>query len=319
MRQKQTDFRSSRLAQWLLAWRKANGPRQLRKTACRPGTAVIAEILCLESRALLSGPTVTQSVASVAANATTLTIAGTGFDTTAAHNSVVVKDTVTGTSITVTPTTVTATSMTVSLTGIGTLTGGDHLTAVVTTNSVSSGSAVQVGTVIPVVTLSKVAATSPTVTINGFGFDPVIAHDVLTLTNNGVAISGTITAATATSLTVTINSPVNAGTLSAVVKVNGASSGAAIQVAAIQPVVTVNTAKLPAGANSILISGFGFDPNHAQNSVAFNNGAVGIVTAWTQNSITVTFQVKPKTPGALTVVVTSRHLSSGTPVQVATV
>jgi len=85
-------------------------------------------------------PTVTLSTASLPTTATTLTITGTGFSTTPGENSVVFTPAGSG-SVTAS----TATSLTVtSLTG---LTLG-ALNAVVTTNSLSSGAAVQVATVV---------------------------------------------------------------------------------------------------------------------------------------------------------------------------
>ena len=296
-------------------------PSQKRRRQCRGAYRGFqsAEVICLESRALLAAPTVTQSLATIVANSTTLTIAGTNFDTTAKNNSVLITDTVTLASITVTPTTATATSLAVSLTGIGTLTGGDKLTAVVTTNSVSSGSAVQVATIAPIVTLNKTTLTSATFTIAGFGFNPTKSHDILSLTNNGNPIAATITAATANTLTVKVTGTFNSGTLSAAVNVNGVSSGAAVQVGSLQPIVTSSVSPISINASSIVINGFGYDPNHAQNTVVFNDGAVGIVTSWSTNSLTIKFLVKPTSTGALTIVVTSRHVSSGAPVQVATV
>jgi hypothetical protein len=247
-------------------------------------------------------------------------INGTGFIALNTSNSVVVTDTVSGKSITVTPTVATATSLTVSLKTIGTLTGGDHLTAVVTVinvnNSENSGAPVQVATIAPVVTASKVTSGATTLTIQGFGFDPNIANDSVTFTNNGTTTGGTVTAATATSLTVTPTGPLTVGTLSAVVTVNSASSGTAVQVATVVPVVTQNTAVL-ATAGFVVINGLHFDPTIAQNKVVFSNGAVGTVTASTTTSLTVTFKVKPTGTGALTAVVTVDGVSSGTAVQVA--
>jgi hypothetical protein len=113
--------------------------------------------------------------------------------------------------------------------------------------------------------------------------------------------------------------PTTAGSLTAVVNSDGVSSGAAVQVATVTPVVTASTASLAATATQITISGFGFDPTAANNEVIFNDGAVGTITAATATSLTVTFSTKPKNAGSLTVVVTTDDESSGNPVQVATV
>ncbi|MBS0261289.1 MAG: hypothetical protein JSS02_04980 [Planctomycetes bacterium] len=266
--------------------------------------ATIAPIVTLSTKAVTS---------------TTLTISGVGFSTIAASNSVLLKDSVTGNTATVTPTAATATSLTVSLSTLGTLTGGDKLTAVVTTGGVSSGNAVQVGLVTPLVTPNSTITTSTTITIDGFAFDSTIAHNKVTLNNSGRSIAGTILTASNTSLTVSFSGPVTAGPLNATVTVNNISSGKPVQVASIQPLILETTTQLAPGARQVIIYGFGFDPNHAQNTVVFSSGAVGVVTSCSANALIVTFLVKPKTAGPLTAIVTTRHVSSGAAVQVATV
>jgi hypothetical protein len=128
-----------------------------------------------------------------------------------------------------------------------------------------------------------------------------------------------VTAATSTTLTVTGLSGLVGGNLNASVSVDGFSSGAAVQVATVTPVVTLNTATLASNATSITIAGIGFDPTAAHNTVAFNDGAVGSVTAATATSLTVTFSTRPTGAGSLTAVVTTNGAGSGAAVQVATV
>ncbi len=107
-------------------------------------------------------------------------------------------------------------------------------------------------------------------------------------------------------MTVTFSTkPTTAGSLTAIVTTDSESSGAAVQVATVTPVVTSSTANLAANASQITINGFGFNPTAANNTVAFNDGAVGTVTAATATSLTVTFSTKPKTAGSLTAVVTT--------------
>ncbi len=50
---------------------------------------------------------------------------------------------------------------------------------------------------------------------------------------------------------------------------------------------------LAANATTITINGFGFDPTAGNNTVTFNDGAVGTVTTATATSLTVTFSTKP--------------------------
>ena len=88
-------------------------------------------------------PTVTMSTANLLANATSITITGTNFSTNPGSNTVTFNNSVTGT-----VTASTSTSLTVtSLSGVSSLSNGTSLTAIVTTNGVSSGAAVQVATI----------------------------------------------------------------------------------------------------------------------------------------------------------------------------
>ncbi len=255
-------------------------------------------------------PVVTNSTASVAFNATTLTINGYGFDPNADNDTVVLGDGAAGT-----VTAATDTSLTVTL-GTGPTAVGS-LTATVTTDSQSSGAAVQVATVVPVVTSStaSLAANAGTITIDGFGFDPIAANNAVTF-NNGAA--GNVSAATATSLTVTLTTAPTAGNLTAAVTTDGVSSGTPVQVATVTPVVTGSAASLATTAATVVITGVGFDPTAANNTVVFSSGATGTVTTASLNSLTVTFTAPP-TAGNLTAVVTTDSQSSGSAVQVATV
>src|SRR5262249_7769959 len=153
---------------------------------------------------------VTSSTANLAANASTLTINGFGFDTTAGNNSVAFNDSATGN-----VTAATATSLTVTF--FAAPKPASHLTAMVTTDGVVHSGAVQVATVTPVVLANAarmIAANSSTITINGFGFDTTAGNNTVVF-NNGAA--GTVTSATATVLTVTFSTPPTAGSLTAAV------------------------------------------------------------------------------------------------------
>jgi hypothetical protein len=103
------------------------------------------------------------------------------------------------------------------------------------------------------------------------------------------------------------------------VTTNGFSSGTAVKVANVIPVVTVNTANLAITATTITITGYGFSTVAANNRVVFNNGAVGTVTAATATSLTITFSTRPTRTGSLTAILTTNLLSSGLAVQVANV
>jgi len=90
----------------------------------------------------VNAPTVTSNTANLAQNATSFTITGTNFSTTAANDSVALNLGAAGTVASAT-----GTSLTVTFTTQPTSTGA--LTAIVTTDGVTSGAAVQVATVVP--------------------------------------------------------------------------------------------------------------------------------------------------------------------------
>src|SRR5262249_21882264 len=130
--------------------------------------------------------------------------------------------------------------------------------------------------------------------------------------------TGTVTMASATALTVAFTiKPISAGTLTAIVTTNGVANGAAVQVATVTPVVTSSTAQI-ANTSTLVIHGLGFASTAASNTVAFNLGAVGTVTAASATQLTVTFTKRPAL-GNLTAVVTSNGVSSGAAVPVASV
>jgi hypothetical protein len=257
-------------------------------------------------------PVVTSSTANLAINATSLTISGYGFDTTIGNDSVVFNNGAVGS-----VTAATANTLTVSIGTAPTAVGS--LTATVTTNS-AAGTATQVATIAPVVSTNSaylVPASSTSLTIIGLGFDTTAGNNTVTFNDGAV---GTVSAATATTLTVNLSTkPASAGSLTAVVTTNNVVNGTPVQVAAVTPVVTVNTSNLAANATTLTIAGSGFDPTPGNNSVTFNNGAAGTVTAATPTSLTVTFSTAPSAAGSLTAVVTTNSKTSGTAVQVAAV
>ncbi len=255
-------------------------------------------------------PVITSSSTNVAASAETLTISGFGFDPTAANNSVTFNDGAVGSVTAATPTSLTVMFST-------TPTAAGTLSAWLTSNGKSNDGSVIVASVVPVVVgnMTVQAANETTLTINGYGFDATAANNSVTFSDGAV---GAVTASTSSTLTIALSTrPETAGSLTAIVSANGQTSGAAVQVAAIAPVVTASSMSLAASPSSVTISGFGFDPIAANNSVAFNNGAVGDVTSATSISLTVTFSTSPSSAAGLTAVVTTGGLTSGSAVQVA--
>ena len=257
-------------------------------------------------------PVVTSSTANLAANATTVTIAGFGFDTTATDNVVTFTNGAAGTVTSATPT-----SIIVALSTLPTMAG--TLTSSVSTDSISSGAPVQVATVIPAITPNStglITANATTVIINGYGFDPTAANNTVTLDNGA---TGTVTSASATSLTVTFGTkPTEAGVLSASVSTNTISSGTAVAIAGVSPVVTANaSSQLNSNASTVLIVGMGFDTTAANNSVVFDSGAAGTVASATATLLTVNLSAAPAA-GNLKAIVTTNGINNGSAVQVAT-
>ncbi len=121
-----------------------------------------------------------------------------------------------------------------------------------------------------------------------------------------IQAAGTATASFDASATAGLSNP------SAIVDNASASVGVTVTGS-----VTLNTGNLLQSAPTITINGTGFSTTLANNSVAFSSGA-GNVTGATTTSLAVTFTTPPAT-GSLTAVVTTNSVSSGAPVQVATV
>ena len=258
-----------------------------------------------------TAPTITQSSAAIAANATTLTINGTGFSTTASGNQVELS------SGNVTNVTVngTGTQLTVTLNPSAGLLAPGTLTAKVTVHGEVAGPT-QVATVnaVPVITPGSqlLPANSQTLTINGTGFSATANLNTVTFSSG----SGTVTSATPNALTVTLNSAPTAGNLTATVVSNSISSLPAI-INTVQPVITANNTVIDQQtATTITINGTGFDSDKTKNSVLLSSGA-GVVTAASPTQLTVQFTTKPSV-GTLLATVTSNNVAS-VQTQVATV
>lgn len=85
--------------------------------------------------------------------------------------------------------------------------------------------------------------------------------------------------------------------------------------------VSVDDTDVEIDAATVEISGTGFSETPSENTVTFNLGAAGTVTASTTTSLTVTFDTQPTATGSLTAVVAvdGCEEDSGAPVQVATI
>src|SRR5208282_2951820 len=190
----------------------------------------------LEGRALLSVSVTSTPGTDYAANTPAILITGSGFSP-IVHNDSVTLNSVNGGTVGCTVTAATATALIVDLTAVPT---AGPLTAVVTSNGVSSGSAVTVATIAPVVTSSTVSlnASAGTLTINGYGFDSTTPSEN-TVTFNGAAVAGTVTVnPSGTVLTVPFTTAPTAGVLEATVSTDGVADATAdVPVATVVPVV----------------------------------------------------------------------------------
>ncbi|HEV3385713.1 MAG TPA: matrixin family metalloprotease [Gemmata sp.] len=158
------------------------------------------------------------------------------------------------------------------------------------------------------------AANTKTLVITGSGFSTEASQDIVKF-NEGV--TGVVTSATPTQLTITNVKGLVAGDLTATVSINGDTSGSAVVVATVTPVVTAAKTNLAANARTLIIAGYGFPDLHADTTVSFSNGSKGVVTAATATHLTITFT--DLIAGDLYVVVTSNGVNSGKAVLVAIV
>jgi hypothetical protein len=253
--------------------------------ATRTGTLTIAGQTFTVTQA--APVVVTPSSADLAINATTLTITGSGFDaTTPGNNTVTFSSGAIGA-----VTAATATSLTVTFSTAPTVTGS--LTAIVTSNGVSSGAAVQVANVVAAPTVTANTANLPqdaqTLIIEGTGFSATPANNLVMLSTGMVFV----TDSTATQLTCSLSAPPAPGSLTATVTSNGGSSGAPVQVATIfaRPTLTVNTADLAQNAPTLILAGTGFSTTPANNIVMA--AGMATVTASTATQLTCTFTGTP--------------------------
>jgi hypothetical protein len=272
------------------------------------------------------GPNANFAIGSLAANATTLLINGSGFNTggpntvtlwsidgsiSGAVNSIVANS---------------STQLTVTLNS-GVVPQG-QLYAVVS-NSTATGGEVQVANVIasstPTIIPSSqnLAANAGTVVINGTGFDAGPSGvNVVALSQGGVPVAvGSVVVNSATQLTVTIAGSLSPGSLKATVTTDGVSSlltQIANVVGAGAPTITPSTTKLPTTTTTLTINGSGFDTNAgAHHAVKLSSGTVTQVHVISATQLTVSV-TGPLSVGPLTAIVTVNGVPSAS-TQIATI
>ena len=184
--------------------------------------------------------------------------------------------------------------------------------------SVPTGDQPVVGYTPTTVTVTVVPAilpvTATTLTIYGPAFDPIAGNDSVSFSNSGV--TGSVTAATSTSLTVSLTGLLNqtgGSPLDASVTVDSSPVFTG-KVATLAPVLTPSSANVPVTATSLTLNGFGFDPASGNDSVSFSNGVTGTVTGATSTSLTVSVTGLSNVPTgtALDAIVTVDGTSSNT-------
>jgi sugar lactone lactonase YvrE len=224
-------------------------------------------------------PTITQSAAGLPINATQITINGV-FNKTVANNTVTFNNGAVGTVVVpggghggfiIIGGSGNVTSLTVNLTTPPNQVG--PLIATVSAGGVSSAP-VQVATVVPVITstTTDLGLNATTLTINGFGFDPIAANNTITL-NNGA--TGTVTAATATQLTIALTtSPTQSGALTATVTTDGNTSTANVPIGTAEPIAEFSTTGESADASVQTFS----IPVQLTGSPTFDSGLAPSIT-----------------------------------------
>ena len=259
---------------------------------------------------VVPAPMVTPSTFNWAQNTNTLTIAGSGFDSSGTS---VVLSSGSATFASATPTKLVLTMTTPPALG--------PLTVSVVSFGGSSGAPVQVASVFPAprVTVRTVdqAQNAPELTVYGTDFASPPSANQVSLT---LGAAGTVTAGSATQLTVKLTKyPSTLGALSIIVTSNGAPSAPArVATVVYPPKVTGNTANVAQNARTLVISGSGFDPSGG-NTVLLSGGATGTVASVTGTQLIVSLTTAPTVAGPLTAVVTAQGGNSGVPVPVATV
>ena len=188
---------------------------------------------------VVAGIVVTTNPDSRATNAPTLVIAGTGFSANANHNTVTFNLGAVGT-----VTSATTTELTVTFSTQPTTTGSLTAVIAVSTSNGDSGTAIEVATIVAAPTVSLNAAYFPIddseLIISGTGFDAVTPANNLVTFNHGAV--GTVTAATTTQLTVSMDTqPNQTGNFTASVNSFGGDSNTEIVGAAITDLVGIES------------------------------------------------------------------------------
>lgn len=248
----------------------------------------------------LTAPTVTTFSPISGLIGTTVTITGSNFSTTPANNTVKFN----GTTATVTASTATSIAAVVPA-------GATSGVITVTVGSETGTSANSFTVIFPTPTITSFSPTTgpvgTTVTLTGTNFSAIPNE-------NTVKFNGTeavITASTSTSITVSVPPGAQTGPISVIVNGQTGSSTSNFTVtAAPVPTITSFTPTSGAAGSAVTITGTNFSSTVENNVVKFN-GTVGVVSASTATSISVTVPVGATT-GPITVTIGSQTATSAT-------
>ncbi len=178
----------------------------------------------------------------------------------------------------------------------------------------------------PSVSTTTTGPVTYTVTYSGEN-SITLGNGDITLNKTGNADAGSVAVTgTGSTRTVTLSSLSGVGTLGISVAAgtasdtvgNLASSAGPSMTFDVVPSVQSSTVNLANTLQKLTITGSHFDPTAANNTVVFNEGMAGTVTAATATTLTVQVTTAPTRLGILRAGVTTDGVSSGPPVQIAT-
>jgi hypothetical protein len=273
--------------------------------------SVLLNILAFTGQTATVAPSVTVNTSKVPVTATTLTIAGTGFDTTAANN-IVTFSSGTGTVTSATVTQLTVTFITAPSLG--------SLTAVVTTNAISSGSAVQVANIVANTTTALTSSVNPSVFGQSVTFTATVAPvspGAGTATGsveffNGVASLGIVTLSSGSATSAAITN-FGVGTHSITAVYSGDSSFGTSTSSVVSQVVNLGIANTPTFGPPTGIAG-GFTVQISNYNGAFTYGGTataGGTVAISNTGLVTVSGVAANTSSTATITTTRTGYASG--------
>jgi hypothetical protein len=273
--------------------------------------SVLLNILAFTGQTATVAPSVTVNTGKVPVTAATLTIAGTGFDTTAANNIVTFSS---GTGIV---TSATATQLTVTFNTAPSL---GSLTAVVTTNAISSGSAVQVANIVASTTTALTSSVNPSVFGQSVTFTATVAPVApgagaatgsVEFFNGGTSLGiGTLSSGSATSAAIT---NFGVGTHSITAVYSGDSSFATSTSSVVSQVVNLGSANTPTfGPPTATAGGFTVQISNYNGAFTYGGTATAGGTVAISNTGLVTVSgVAANTSSTATITTTRTGYASG--------